>query len=541
MVQISIIVIAGLIFLFSYSQGKTDSDINQILTISTTLALTFVPAILAYLLGIIATRRLPDRHEIKVKRLYALEKSFFAFEVLALVIFIVELYYLKLPALVDQWFSFFNFFALRRLIVMIPLVAGVLLIRLAGYELKRRVHKTKRQRKEYLATQLKFMMFPLVPLLLYLSLMDIAERLPIQFRIFFIDHQYISIFILGIFIVIIYIAAPKFLQLLWKSKPLENLELKNRIKAFADMHDIKYKDISVWQTGKARIANAGVTGIAPSLRKIFVTDALLENFTNEEIETIIAHEFGHIKYKHLLIYLVFSLTYFSGYTMFYVYIFPLWEKFFGSSSISEAIVTIIFFAIYFVLIFRYLSRKFERQADLHAINSTGAPETFKQALIKLSYLNYVPQRIKRWLEIFHTHPSIYNRLEFIGRAVSGEKSALKYSHTLLETKITLFLLPILLVLFFVNVNKVIPPVELHYEKGRQYYREEMIDKAVDEFTKVVAIKPDFTEVHHILALIYSKQEKWNKAEKHLLKVLKTDENNKEAKELLKKVQNYIEE
>jgi len=538
MAQISIIVIAGLIFLFSYSQGKINNNINQVLAVSITLAFTFVPAILAYLLGIIATRRLPDEYEIRVKKLYSLEKSFFAFEIIVLIAFVVELYYLEIPLLIDQWLSFFHFASLRRLFTMIPLISGIILIRLSSYELKRRVYGTIRERKEFLFTQLKFLIFPLIPLLIYFSFLDMAERLPIQFRIFFIDHAYVSIFIFGILIVITYIAAPKLLQFLWKSKPLEDFDLSNKIKALADMHNIKYKSISVWQTGKARIANAGVTGLLPRFRRIFVTDVLLENFTTEEIETIIGHEFGHIKYKHLLIYLAFSLAYFICYTLFFVYIVPFWEKLFGSNSISEAIVTIIFFIIYFVLIFRYLSRKFERQADFYAISITNAPEAFKRALLKLSYMNYVPQKIKRWMELFHTHPSIYRRLEFVDNVVAGNKNALKYNHTLLEAKLSLFLLPFLFLLFFINVNKIIPPAEVHYEKGRQYLQEKMVDDAIDEFNKAVAADANFVDAHYILALIYSKEEKWHQARRHLLEILKIDKNNKDAKEVLEEIQNY---
>jgi len=536
MVQISIVIIAGLIFLFSYSQAKISHDINQLLIISITFFSTLIPAILAYLFGVIATSRLPDKYEIRVKRLFFIKKLFFIFEFLVFIGFIIELYYLELPLLIDQWFSFFGFVSLRRLITIFPLIIGILLVRLVIYELERRVYYKLRERKEFLSTQLKFMIFPLIPVLFYLFFLDAAERLPIQFRIFFLEHSYMSFFLFAILIVITYIAAPKLLQFLWKSKPLEDQELKGRIKAFADKNQIKYKEISVWETGKAQIANAGVTGLLPLFRKIFITDVLVNTFTNEEIETVIAHEFGHIKHKHLLIYLAFSLAYFTCYTLFYIYIVPFWVNLLGNSSIfleaNEAIVTIVFFIIYFVLIFRYLSRKFERQADLYAISSTGAPEIYKRALIKLSYLNYVPQKIKKLFELFHTHPSIDKRLEFVERVKSGDKRALKYSGILIETKIILLLIPILFILFFFNIDKIIPIAEVHYEKGRQYFREEMTEKAIKEFENAVEEDADFIEAHYILAVIYSRQKKWNDAKKHLLKVLNIDKNNQEAEKLL---------
>ena len=51
-------------------------------------------------------------------------------------------------------------------------------------------------------------------------------------------------------------------------------------------------------------------GIVPGLRYILLTPALIETMSIAEIEAIMAHEIGHVKKFHLLLY-VFLITGFS--------------------------------------------------------------------------------------------------------------------------------------------------------------------------------------------------------------------------------------
>ena len=116
--------------------------------------------------------------------------------------------------------------------------------------------------------------------------------------------------------------------------------------------------------------------------------------------------------------------------------------------------TITFFIFYFVVIFRYLSRRFEHQADLYAVKLTGNPEAFKSALSRLAYLNFFPKSIQRLFEIFHTHPSVHRRIEFIDRLEVEDSQVSRYHHYLLEAKIILALLLTLAgLLFFGDLSK----------------------------------------------------------------------------------------
>jgi hypothetical protein len=89
-----------------------------------------------------------------------------------------------------------------------------------------------------------------------------------------------------------------------------------------------------------------------------------------------------------------------------------------------------------------LSRRFEHQADLYAVRLTEKPEAFKTALMKLAVLNSVPKSIRRFFEIFNTHPSIDRRIEFVNRWIERKPAIQRYKNYLLEVKILIALLPI---------------------------------------------------------------------------------------------------
>ncbi|MBM3234761.1 tetratricopeptide repeat protein [Candidatus Poribacteria bacterium] len=571
--QISIILIAGLIFLFSFNFTQNDGEVNLLLTITTTLTFTFLPGIIAYFWGIAATRHLSDEMEDRIRQVYLAKRVFSSFEIIILAAFIAEIYYFNLPLLIDQWLGFLTFNYSRRLLAMLPLMIGMLLVRLSHYELDKRARLTGWTRRGFLSFNVKMTLLPVIPLFIYLSFIDLIEHSPIQIRTFFISHSYLSLLILVIFILLAYIKAPMILRFIWPAKPLRDQELYDKIDQLAHNHGITYKHLLVWQTGGAKIANAGVSGLLPGSRSIFMTDYLLENFSHDEIETIVAHEFGHIKYRHIHVYLMFSLAYFLCYLLFYIHIGPFLEKFVGNGPIAGATITISFFYLYFVLLFRYFSRKFERQADLYAVAITGKPVVFQEALWRLSEVNYIPRAIKRLSEMLHTHPSINRRLEFINRMIAGDRKAVRYKKPLVEAKLILFATPILFVLLiFGGADMFLPPADVHYEIGRQYYNEALkeeennaklpspasplpkgvrelsspkkrsakLDKAFQEFQKVIELDAEHEDAHYALGAVYMELGDLKKAVEEFKRVLEINPDNTNAQKTLKIIEAQVE-
>lgn len=434
--QISIVLIAGLVFLFFFEPSQGAGNFNQLLTLIVTLTVIILPSALVYFLGSYATRALPTNQDARLRRLYRIKRSVIAFECLLLIGYICDVYLLNLPLLIGKALEWIPLIYTKYLVGIVPLIVGLMLIRLALYEVEQQVTSSNWQRREYLSVYLKFLLLPLLPLFIYLSLLDLIAYIP-----FLADHTYLPIALMMSLIFLAYIHAPLLLSLIWRTTPLTDTNLRNRLHQLAAQDNIKYKDIVVWQTES--VANAAVAGIAPWSRQIFLTEALLQHFSDDEIEAIVAHEFGHIRYKHILTYLMFLIVYFLSYAIYYIYIGGPLESIPSTSSLLPAMGLVFFISLYFVIIFRALSRRFEHQADLYAVALTEKPDALELALVRLAYLNYIPRSVQRLFELFQTHPSIDRRIKFIERFKGGDPAALRYQNYLLEVKLLLVLLPAL--------------------------------------------------------------------------------------------------
>ena len=445
--QVSIVLIAGLIFLFSFEPPQDGGEVDQLLIITFTVVVTIVPAILIYFLAFCVTKTLPVDQANQIRRLYVLKRSAIVFEFLILIGYVFNIYFLNLPLLIHQKFQFLRLLYIRQILSILPLIVGLMLIRFSLYEIDRQVLRRAGKRGEFLSFHLKLLLLPLLPMFVYLAALDLLNLFPMV-ESFFTEHVYLLIALVALLILSAYVYAPLLIGLLWKTTPLTNTNLKARLQRLAERDGIKYKKIVVWQTGSLSIANAAVAGIAPWARYIFLTDALLNHFSDDEVETVVAHEFGHVRYKHIPTYLLFWLTYLLFHVLVYLYMGESLEHLLPESPILSSMGTIAFFIFYFVVIFRYLSRRFEHQADLYAVKLTGNPEAFKSALSRLAYLNYFPKSIQRLFEIFHTHPSVHRRIEFIDRLEVEDSQVSRYHHYLLEAKIILALLLTLAGLLF---------------------------------------------------------------------------------------------
>ena len=438
--QISIILIAGLLFLFSFEPPQRSMDISDMQVVLWTIVLTGFPVLITcFVTSYVARTFSTDKTE-NLPILYRLRRFMIVFECISLAAYLCNLYLLNLPTLINKHFAFFPMKNLRQMLALLPLLVGLICIRLAFY----RINQYQQGHYREIATlQFKFLLFPLLPMFIYLSTMDAIDWLPYSAKVFIFEHPYILIGLILPVIASAYIFAPLLMQLLWKTKPLPaGSVLKEKLDMLTKQSGLKYRDIVVWQTGTLLIANAAVAGTFRWNRRIFLTDALLEYFTDEEIETVVAHELGHIRYKHIPTYMLFALFYLLSYPFFFVFVEEPLVTYFGESQILPTLCSLFFLIIYFVFIFRYLSRRCEHQADLYAATLTKKPQAFKSALTKLAVMNSVPKSIRRFFEIFNTHPSIHRRIDFINQWIAQNLAIQRYKNYLLEVKILIALLPI---------------------------------------------------------------------------------------------------
>src|SRR5579872_1616964 len=85
----------------------------------------------------------------------------------------------------------------------------------------------------------------------------------------------------------------------YKFVPLENAELKARLVRLGERAGTKVRGVYEWKLSeKSKKANAALTGLG-NTRRIIVADTLLQNYSDDEIEAILAHELGHHVHGHI--------------------------------------------------------------------------------------------------------------------------------------------------------------------------------------------------------------------------------------------------
>ncbi len=251
-----------------------------------------------------------------------------------------------------------------------------------------------------------------------------AIGLPVLLIFYFVLNYFGSIWWLpfGIFIfmfsVVLARIVPTFiLPIFYKVTPIEDELLKSRIIELSTASGMKVENVFKFNMSKnTKKANAAFTGLGKS-KRIILGDTLLENFTHDEIETVIAHELGHYKKKHILknigIGTLFSFLTFYLIAQFY----SLSLSWFGFISITQiaALPLFVLWASLIGLIMEpitnYISRKFEYEADEYAVKVTNKKKYFISTLEKLTDQNLGDREPHPFVEwFFYSHPSINKRI-----------------------------------------------------------------------------------------------------------------------------------
>jgi STE24 endopeptidase len=179
-----------------------------------------------------------------------------------------------------------------------------------------------------------------------------------------------------------FLFAPEFLRRVIPTRPLPpNWPLRKRLEALCQRTGLKYRDILLWETNRS-MGNAMVMGLLPRVRYIFLSDLLLETMRDEEIEAVFAHEIGHIVHRHMWWYVLFMLLvmlFVMGPIAYLLNMIPalaidghmpVATRDVVNASV-EQISEVLAFAT-FIIMFGFLSRRFERQADVYAARTMEA-------------------------------------------------------------------------------------------------------------------------------------------------------------------------
>lgn len=216
------------------------------------------------------------------------------------------------------------------------------------------------------------------------------------------------------------IAPVLLLPIFYRVVPLEDGALKARIAALCARVAFPFEGMYSFNLSKnTRKANAAFTGIGKG-KRILLGDTLLTGFTDEEIETIVAHELGHYLHRHILIGIAAgtAATFAGLFVASRLYSWSLtWAGFGGLTDLAALPLLAIWISLFALLTMplgNILSRKLEREADAFAVRTTGNAAGFASALRKLASQNLADPEPHPLVEFFlYSHPSIARRLRMV--------------------------------------------------------------------------------------------------------------------------------
>ncbi len=275
-----------------------------------------------------------------------------------------------------------------------------------NYEL---IFGRKQSTTAFILSNIKANLPIVLPWLILSLLYDLVALLPFPGLQKVIASDWGDLLFFGVFLFFVLIFFPPMVRRLWGCKKLPDGYLKSYLDAFCAKQNFT-ADYYLWPLFEGRMLTAAVMGIVPGLRYILLTPALIETMSRAEIEAILAHEIGHVKKYHLLLY-IFLIAGFSLLVGMLaepsIYLFlslNSLNKMIAMSGISAetaltlvgAIPLLIFMLIYFRFIFGYFIRNFERQADLFSLQIIGNSHALVSAFEKIAILSGDIRNQRNW-------------------------------------------------------------------------------------------------------------------------------------------------
>lgn len=207
-------------------------------------------------------------------------------------------------------------------------------------------------------------------------------------------------------------------------RPIQDEALEGSIRALMQKVGIKVSRVFMMNASKrTRHTNAYFTGIG-KVKRIVLYDTLIEKMDHDELLSVLAHEAGHWKKKHLLKHIILM----EGIALIVMYVsFRLLQAdlllnlfnikdgtFFAKVVILGFLGSIV--AVPFSPLLMSLSRRHENEADRFSCELTGNTQGMVSTLVKLSRDNLSNLYPHPLYVIFHySHPPVLERIREIKR------------------------------------------------------------------------------------------------------------------------------
>lgn len=218
-------------------------------------------------------------------------------------------------------------------------------------------------------------------------------------------------------VVLTHLAPVVLMPIFYECTPLERPALVERLVALGRRANAMVTGVYEWRlSDRTRKANAALAGLGRT-RRILLSDTLLQEHSDDEIEVILAHELAHHVHHDIWTAMalesVLTLAGFLAADYALEVAGPLLDlsRKADLAGMPLVVLVVVGTSYAFAPVSHALSRLHERRADRFALEITGSAEAFMSAMKRLSAQNLADEEPSRVTEVlFHSHPAARARI-----------------------------------------------------------------------------------------------------------------------------------
>lgn len=283
-------------------------------------------------------------------------------------------------------------------------------------------------------------LLPLVPVLVFFTIDDLTQetgQTTAIGRALGILQRLPSIraFSLLAVVLLLLCLVPFVLRIVWRAKPMPPSPLRERLEAYSKRIGFRYREILVWPAG-GDVINAAVIGAFPMFRYVLITDGLLHTLSPDEVEAVYAHEAGHARRGHILLFFGFTgvlslVGFVPGVAQFLDSVLP-------ANTLLRGLIALL---VWLGVVMGWISRRFEQEADVFGLDTIPLPpgadpaeHPFGRALDRIGHEVGGIREITGW-----RHFSIADRVAFVRSYLTDEAVRRSYRRSILLLRGSLLL------------------------------------------------------------------------------------------------------
>jgi STE24 endopeptidase len=360
-----------------------------------------------------------DKNKQEKAKIYEREKRIFGFLGTVLTaIFQLFFYFSGLSETISEWNIFSNI--IWTFIIFIILYSTLQTIvkfpvsYISNFTIEHKYGFSKQSKRAWLWDHLKsFLISFIFGIIVYGVLLIIFQRFP---NIWWL----IAGGFIALFSVILSTLFPVLIMPIFHHyEKIEDEELKNSLSGVLNEADINIEGFYREDTSeKTTKENAMLAGLGAT-KRVILTDNIIENMKIDEVKTVLAHEVGHYRKKHLIKFIIIGtilqiIAFFLLNGIMHAF-FPMFLT--GFRENLALLPMLLFYLLLIDLIVlnilqNWIGRYYEREADIESLKLSKDPEAFQRAMAGLANRNLSNAYPSLWIKLmYYSHPPVGERLE----------------------------------------------------------------------------------------------------------------------------------